>query len=130
MFVTARNKLYKNNYTCFFVRINVYVVQFVFMNVGVLKFVIDLFSLYLFVRKLQCLRLKVQARLRNVDENNLEKINFHTDVKLSRHITDTHSNSTLPFQQTPVNIPELYSRPSTSGTMERSWGKSPSHISM
>ena len=64
---------------------NVYVVQFVSMNVGVLQFVFGLFSFYLFVCKLQCLRLKARARLRNVDENNLEKTNFRNDVTPSSH---------------------------------------------
>ena len=108
----------------------VYVVQFVCMNVCTLQFVFGLFSLYLFVRKLQSLRLKEQAGLRNVDENYLEKTNFRNDVKLSRYITDNHSNSTVSSQQTPVYIPELDSTPSASGTMEKSWGKTPAHISM
>ena len=64
---------------------NVYVVQFVCLNVCVLKLVFGLFSLYLFVCKLQCLRLKARARLRNVDENNLEKTNFRNDVTPSSH---------------------------------------------
>ena len=130
MFVTARIKLHIHNYTCFFVCMYVYVVQFVCMNVCTLQFVFGLFSLYLFVRKLQSLRLKEQAGLRNVDENYLEKINFRNDVKLSRHITDNHSNSTVPSPQTPVYIPELDSTPSTSSTMEKSWGKAPARISM
>ena len=52
MFVTAWNKFQIHNYTCFFVLMNVYVVQFVCMNVCVQKFVFGQFSLYLFVRKL------------------------------------------------------------------------------
>ena len=130
MLVTARIKLHTHNYTCFFVCMYVYVVQFVCMNVCTLQFVFGLFSLYLFVRKLQSLRLKSQAGLRNVDENNLVKTNFHNDINLSGYITDNHSNSTVPSQQTPVYIPELYSTPSTSGTMEKSWGKAPARISM
>ena len=130
MFVTARIKLHMHNCTCFFVCMYVYVLQFVCMNVCTLQFVFGLFSLYLFVRKLQSLRLKAQAGLRNVDENNLEKTNFRNDINLSGYITDNHSNSTVPSQQTPVYIPELYSTPSTSGTMEKSWGKAPARISM
>ena len=108
----------------------VYVVQFVCINVCTLQFVFGLFSLYLFVRQLQSLRLKEQAGKRSMDENNLEKINFRNNVKLSRYITDNHSNSTVPSQQTPVYIPELYSTISTSGSMEKSWGKAPARISM
>ena len=130
MFVTERNKLHIHNYICFFVCMYVYMVQFVCMNVCTLQFVFGLFSLYLFVRKLQSLRLKAQAGLRNVDENNLEKTNFRNDINLSGYITDNHSNSTVPSQQTPVYIQELYSTPATSGTMEKSWGKAPARISM
>ena len=130
MFVTARNKLHIHNYICFFVCMYVYMVQFVCMNVCTLQFVFGLFSLYLFVRKLQSLRLKAQAGLKNVDENNLEKTNFRNDIKLSRYITNNHSNSTVLSQQTPVSIPELYSTPSTSSSMEKSWGKAPARISM
>ena len=130
MLVTARIKLHMHNCTCFFVCMYVYVLQFVCMNVCSLQFVFGLFSLYLFVRKLQSLRLKAQAGLRNVDENNHVKTNFRNDINLSGYITDNHSNSTVPSLQTPVYIPELYSTPSTSGTMEKSWGKAPAHISM
>ena len=108
----------------------VYVLQFVCMNVCTLQFVFGLFSLYLFVRKLQSLRLKAQAGLRNVYKNNLVKANFRNDINLSGYITDNHSNSSVPSQQTPVYIPELYSTPSPSGTMEKSWGKAPARISM
>ena len=130
MMVTARIKLYIHNYICFFVCMYVYMVQFMCMNVCSLQFVFGLFSLYLFVRKLQSLRLKAQAGPRNVDENNLETTNFRNDINLSGYIIDNHSNSTVPSQQTPVYIPELYSTPSTSGTMEKSWGKDPARISM
>ena len=130
MLVTARIKLHMHNYTCFFVCMYVYVFQFVSMNVCTLQFVFGLFSLYLFVRKLQSLRLKTQAGLRNVDENNLVKTNFRNDINLSGYITDNHSNFTVPSLQTPVYIPQLYSTPSTSGTMEKSWGKAPARISM
>ena len=119
MFVTARIKLHIHNYICFFVFMYVYMVQFVCMNVCTLQFMFGLFSLYLFVRKLQSLRLKAQAGLRNVDENNLLKTNFCKDINLSGYITDNHSNSTVPSQQTPVYTPELYSTPSTSGIMEK-----------
>ena len=114
----------------FFVCMYVYMVQFMCMNVCSLQFVFGLFSLYLFVRKLQNLRLKAQAGPRNVDENNLETTNFRNDINLSGYIIDNHSNSTVPSQQTPVYIPELYSTPSTSGTMEKSWGKDPARVSM
>ena len=130
MLVTARIKLHMHNYTCFFVCMYVYVVQFVSMNVCTLQFVFGLFSLYLFVRQLQSLRLKAPAGLRNIGENNLVKTNFRNDINLSGYITDNHSNSTVPSQQTPVYIPELYSTPSTCGTMEKSWDKAPARISM
>ena len=119
-----------HNCTCFFVCIYVYVVLFVRMNACTLQFVFGLFSLYLFVCKLQSLRLKAGAGLRNVDENNLVKANFRNDINLSGYITDNHSNSNVPSQQTPAYIPELYSTRSTSGTMEKSWGKAPARISM
>ena len=82
------------------------------------------------VRKLQSLRLKALAGLRNVDEIFFVKTNFRNDINLSGYITDNYSNSTVPSQQTPVYIPQLYSTPSTSGTMEKSWGKAPARISM
>ena len=130
MLVTARIELHMHNCTCFFVCMYVYVVQFVCMNVCTLQFVFGLFSLYLFVRKLQSLRLKAQAGLRNVDEKNLVKANFRNDINISGYITDNHSNSIVPTQQTAAYIPELYSTPSTSGTMEKSWGKDTARISM
>ena len=130
MLVTARIKLHMHNCICFFVFMYVYVLQFVCMNVCTLQFVFGLFSLYLFVRKLQSLRLKAQAGLRNVNENNSVKTNFRNDINISGYITDNHFNSTVPSLQTPVYIPELYSTPSTSGTMAKSWGNAQARISM
>ena len=95
MLVTTRIKLHMHNCTRFFVCMYVYVLQFVCMNVCTLQFVFGLFSLYLFVCKLQSLRLKAQAGLRNVDENNHVKTNFRNDINLSGYITDNHSNSTV-----------------------------------
>ena len=71
------------------------------------------------------LEIESTGRKKNLDENNLEKINFRNNFKLSRYITDNHSNSTVPSQQTPAYKPELYSTISTSGSMEKSWGKAP-----
>ena len=76
------------------------------------------------------LEIECTGRTKKFGQNNLEKTNFRTDINLSGYITDNHSNSTVPSQQTPVYIPELYSKPSTSGTMEKSWDKAPACIPM
>ena len=88
MFVTARIKLHIHNYICFFVCMYVYMVQFVCMNVYTLQFMFGLFSLYLFVHKLQSLRLKPQAGLRNLDKTILRRpifvlISISLDISLT-----------------------------------------------